>query len=426
MRRAVVVVLDGLRRDLIGEETTPALSRFGARAQGFAAHRSMFPSATRVVSASFATGCHPARHELQGNTLALMEGGRLVYHDAGHPEFLQHKRRVTGRSLAVPTLAERLAPHGGMILFSNVSPGAAYAHDPDGHAHVYHRAGSFAPGRRRLEGAQALDIAQDAAGERAMTERFIDEVLIERKPPLAILWMGEPDATQHVKPLGSPEHLAVLRQADANAGRVIEALDRLRDAGDEALLIVCSDHGHQTVSRIIDVEAELVAAGLKASAQSDDVVTPTSGTSTLVYVHPDHAAKAEAIGAFLTERDWVDRVVPAAELSSVGQAPHHGLAFAVSLKSEDAPNRYGVPGLSYEFKPVAGKATHLHCGQHGGLAKYEQMPFLMIDGAGFAAGTLSDTPTSPIDIAPTVLAHLQLPAEGMDGRALQRLPRNRA
>ena len=50
----------------------------------------------------------------------------------------------------------------------------------------------------------------------------------------------------------------------------------------------------------------------------------------------------------------------------------------------------------------------------------------MIDGAGFAAGTLSDTPTSPIDIAPTVLAHLQLPAEGMDGRALQRLPRNRA
>ena len=90
------------------------------------------------------------------------------------------------------------------------------------------------------------------------------------------------------------------------------------------------------------------------------------------------------------------------------------------------PTRYGVPGLSYESKPVAGKATHLHCGQHGGLAKYEQMPFLMIDGAGFAAGTLSDAPTSPIDIAPTVLAHLQLPAEGMDGRALQRLPRNRA
>src|SRR4029079_10949661 len=182
MRRAVVVVLDGMRRDLINDETTPTLARFARRAQSFDAHRSMFPSATRVVSASFATGCTPARHELQGNTLALMEDGRLVYHDAGHPEFLQHKRRVTGRSLAVPTLAERVAPHGGMILFSNVSPGAAYAHDPDGFGHVYHRAGSFAPGRTRLEGAQALSIAQDPAGESAMTKRFIDEVLVERSP----------------------------------------------------------------------------------------------------------------------------------------------------------------------------------------------------------------------------------------------------
>src|SRR5258705_3217545 len=103
MRRVVVVVLDGMRRDLLDEARTPALARFARRSHSFAAHRSMFPSATRVVSASFATGCTPARH----------------------PEFLQHKRRVTGRSLAVPTLAQRLAPHGGMIQLSHVSPGAA-------------------------------------------------------------------------------------------------------------------------------------------------------------------------------------------------------------------------------------------------------------------------------------------------------------
>jgi hypothetical protein len=418
MRRVVVVVLDGLRRDLIGE-ATPALARFAQRAQSFAAHSSVFPSATRVVSASMATGCMPARHELQGNTLALMENGRLVYHDAGHPEFLQHKRRVTGRSLAVPTLAERVAPHGGMILFSNVSPGAAYAHDPDGHGHVYHRAGSFGPGRKRLTGAQALAIAQHAAGEIAMTSRFIDEVLIERRPPVAMLWMGEPDATQHIKPLGSPEHLEVLRQADANAQRAFAAVDRLRDRGEDILLIACSDHGHQTVSRVIDVEAELVAAGLKGSGELGDVVAPSSGTSSLIYVHPDCAAKVEAIGAFLASRDWVDRVVPRAQLASIGLAPQHGLTYAVSLKSDEAPNAFGVPGCSFEARPVAGKATHLNCGQHGGLARYEQMPFLMMDGAGFSAGFVADVPTSPIDIAPTILAHLHLAAEGMDGRALQ-------
>src|SRR5262245_50572006 len=355
MRRVVVVVLDGLRRDLIAEPHMPALRGFARRSRTFGAHRSMFPSATRVVSASFATGCTPARHELVGNTLALLEDGRLVYHDAGHPDFLQHKRRVTGRSLATPTLAEHLAPRGGMVLFSNVSPGAAYAHDPDGYGFVYHRAGSFGPGRTPLNGAQALKIAQDAAGEGAMTARFIEEVLIKRRPPLGILWMGEPDATQHLVALGSPEHLAVLAQADANAARVIEAVDRLRDKGDDLLLILCSDHGHQTVSRVVDVEAELVAAGLKAGRDSDDVVTPTSGTSTLIYVHPEHAGKTAAIGAFLSERDWIDRVIPAPELATVGQAARCGLAFAISLKSDEEFNAFGVPGCSCESRPVAGK-----------------------------------------------------------------------
>lgn len=421
MRRVVVVVLDGLRRDLIAEAHMPGLSSFARRSQVFAAHRSMFPSATRVVSASFATGCTPAHHELAGNTLALLEEGRLVYHDAGHPDFLQHKRRITGRSLAASTLAERVAPRGGMILFSNVSPGAAYAHDPDGYGLVYHRAGSFGPGRTPLVGVRALKINQDAAGERAMTERFIDEALVACQSPLAILWMGEPDSTQHLVPLGSPQHFAALAQADANAARVIEAVDRLRDRGEDVLLVLCSDHGHQTVSRVVDVEAELIAAGLKASRDSDDVLTPTSGTSTLIYVHPEHAGRIADIGTFLSERDWIDRVIQGAELASVGQAAASGLALAVSLKSDDERNAFGVPGRSCESRPVPGKATHLHCGQHGGLARYEQMPFLMIDGAGFEGGTTSNAPTSPVDLAPTILTHLQLPAEGMDGRRLQGL-----
>src|SRR5690349_13047590 len=103
VKRAVIVILDGLRRDLVTKTCTPPLASFRARAEHFAAHRSVFPSATRVVAASVATGCHPARHGLQGNSVALLENGAFVRHDAGGPEFLDHKRRVTGISLAVPT-----------------------------------------------------------------------------------------------------------------------------------------------------------------------------------------------------------------------------------------------------------------------------------------------------------------------------------
>jgi arylsulfatase A-like enzyme len=416
MRRVVVVILDGLRRDFIDAARTPHLHAFAARATSFAAHRSAFPSATRCVSATFATGCHPARHGLQGNAMALLEAGVLVPHDAGLPGFLQHKRAVTGRTLAEPTLAERLAPHGGAVIFNNVSPGAAYAHDPDGFGHLHHRAGSFAPGRVP---AGHLPVTLDIAGDRAMTARFIAEALGTSRPALALLWCAEPDHIQHDQPLGSPEHLGVLAEADRNAGAVIGAADRLRRDGDEVLLIVGSDHGHETVSGLVDVEGELIAAGLKAGRESADILAQSNGTATLIYLAPERAGMRPALETFLRSCAWAGTVLGADELSTVGQAPRNGLAFAVSMRASAAPNRYGIPGSALAAMPRTGEAHPVGAGQHGGLAAFEQSPFLMIDGDGFAPGTITLRPTHIVDMAPTILTHLRLPAAGMDGGALQ-------
>ncbi len=416
MKRAVLVVLDGLRRDFVDAARTPHLAEFTARAESFPAYRTAFPSATRVVTATLATGCHPARHTLQGNSMALMEGGALVPHDAGLPGFLQHKRAVTGHSLAVPTLAERLAPHGGAIVYNNVSPGAAYAHDPDGYGFVYHRAGSFAPGRIAL-GALAIEL--DAAGDRAMTERFIADALGERRPALAVLWLGEPDHIQHNTALGSPEHLAVLREADRHAGMAIAAVDRRRAAGDDILLIVASDHGHETVSGVVDVEAELIAAGLKSSAGSHEIVAVSSGTSSLIYLHPEAEGRRDGLGDFLTSQPWAGHVIDAAEFATIGQAPHNGLAFAVSLKADASENEFGVPGRSLAARPRWGKPDRLGCGQHGGLGQFEQSPVLLIDGRGFAAGTAREATVHVTDFAPSIMRHLGIPAPGMDGTPLQ-------
>jgi arylsulfatase A-like enzyme len=419
MRRAVMVVLDGLRRDFVDAAQTPRLARFAGDASRFVAYRSAFPSATRIVSATFATGCHPARHTLQGNAVALMEHGALVPHDVGETEFLQHKRRVTGHSLAVPTMAERLAGHGGAILFNNVSPGAAFAHDPDGFGYVYHRALSLGPSREPV--ADPLRVTLDAAGDRAMTERFIAEVLHDRRPALSVLWLGEPDHIQHNTPLGSPEHLAVLREADHNAGMVIDAVARERDRGDDILLLIASDHGHETVSGVIDVEAEIVAAGLRGP-DSTDIVAMANGTSSLIYFHPDAEDRRSAVEDYLHSQPWAGVVVPERDLGLVGQAPLQGLAFAVSLRADDQLNQYGVPGRSLAAKPRWDKPDRLGCGQHGGLGRYEQSPFLMIDGAGFAAGVTRTNPVHIVDLAPTIMRHLQVPAVGMDGAPLQTSP----
>ena len=177
------------------------------------------------------------------------------------PTSCNHKRAVTGHALAVPTLAERLAPHGGAIVYNNVSPGAAYAHDPDGYGHVYHRAGSFAPGRASIA---PLPVTLDSAGDRIVTDRFIADALNARRPALAVLWLAEPDHSQHE----TATRLAGASRRAARCGPQCRQGDRrgrrLRAAGDEVLLIVGSDHGHETVSGVVDIEAELIAGGLKS------------------------------------------------------------------------------------------------------------------------------------------------------------------
>jgi len=244
-------------------------------------------------------------------------------------------------------------------------------------------------------------------------------VLERLRPALAVLWMGEPDHIQHEVALGSPEHQAVLAQADAHVALVVDAVSRLRAGGDDVLLLVGSDHGHQTVKGVIDVDAELIAAGFKASATSGDVVAVSNGTSVLIYVRPDQVAKLSELSSFLKGRAWVGEVLGPDELASVGQAPEGCLAFAVSMRASDAPNAFGIPGSSLAAKPAFGKPDRMGCGQHGGLGRYEQSPFMMISGQGFAPGGTREEPACVVDVAPTMLAHLGLLWDDVDGRPLQ-------
>ncbi|WMS41826.1 alkaline phosphatase family protein [Acuticoccus sp. MNP-M23] len=411
MARAIALILDGLRRDLISPETTPNLVRFADKASRFAAHRSVFPSATRVVSAAFATGCQPGRNGLRGNTVALRDNGRLALFDVGKPEFFETKRRLTGATLTMPTMAERLAGCGGVVVFNNVSPGAAYAHDPDGHGTIYHRAGSRGPGFEPV--AEPLDIKSGIDGDRTMAARFIDEV-VNGDAALGVLWLSEPDTVQHSVPLGSPAHLRVLREADAIAGEVMAAV-AARD--EDILLIVGSDHGHQSVGEIVDIAAFLAAKGLLEPG--DDIVIAPNGTGAVIYVGPGHAERIAALHAVIASAPWAGAVYAGSRLAEIGLEATGGLAIAVSMRSRELTNIYGVPGISAAVKPAAGKPDRLGCGQHGGLGTYEQSPFLMISGRGFAPGILRGEATSIVDLAPTILAHLGRPRTDLDGRELQ-------
>jgi arylsulfatase A-like enzyme len=418
MNRAVIVICDSLRDDLITPEDAPFLSELGLRSARFAAHSSVFPSTTRASAASIATGCLPARHGLLGNTMALDEGDGLVCLSVGKPDFRDRLHRATGRTLHRPTMAERLARAGeASIAFSNVSPGAAYFLDPDGHGWVYNAAGSFGPGRRSLPDAEGLAVAKGEAGDNLAAERFCAEVLRERAPALALLWLSEPDYTGHHSPLGSPGHRAAIRCADANVRRVAETVATLDPGGEGILLMVGSDHGMETVDQTIDLDRILIEAGLKRGPGSSDVVVAPNGTAALVYFTEPEGAFVGRVAQFLEEQPWVGRVFAGDALAAAGLPTGSSARIAITMAADDRVNPHGVAGHSHivrdslEPKEVGG------FGQHGGLGRNEQRPFLLVSGGGFEPGTRRG-PSSLVDIAPTVLRHLGLDTAGMDGRPL--------
>src|SRR5215469_7314996 len=318
-KRVVIVICDSLRSDLITPGDAPFLVELSARGTRFATHRSVFPSTTRASSASIATGCLPARHGLYGNTQALDEGEGLVCRNVGAPDFRDRMRRATGRTLRVPVLAERLRGHGeAAIVCSNVSPGAAYFQDPDGHGTVYHSAGSYAPGMKELDDPSSAVLKKGITGDQAMTDRFCADIVEGRAPALALMWLSEPDYTGHHSPLGSPQHREAIRAADACVRRVFETVRRLDPSGDDVLFVTGSDHGMETISEAIDVTGLLIAGGLKASRDSTDVVVAPQGTSATIFFSEAARGRAPAVAEFLRRENWAGRVVVGEELATVG------------------------------------------------------------------------------------------------------------
>lgn len=412
-RRAVFVCCDGLGRNWVRPETTPVLDALRREGLWCAEHGAVFPSVTRVSAASVATGCQPARHGLHGNRMGLMEEGRIVVRDVGGPDFRTHMRRATGGTLLVPALAERVADAGGFIAFSNVSPGAAYFLDPDNFGHVHHRAGSFAPGGRSIE---ALEVSHDSAGDWAMTQRFCAEVLEDRKPSVAFLWLCDPDHTLHGVPLGSPAHADALRGAERCVAEVVRTVERLRARGDEILLLVGSDHGQETIGNCIDVEDWLSSHGLEELLKAGDVAVAGQGTAALLYATERGRAPLLGVLAEMRTTPWAADVVEGDRLDEYGFAARGGVVAAINMARAGEANPYGVPGRRW-VAAEGSKPVPIGSGQHGGWGPDETRPFLIVDRAAGAPGTVT-RPTSLADIAPTIAHFLGLPLEGFDGSPL--------
>jgi len=415
MKRVVIVICDGLRADMVNQENTPNLMRIGRAGTHFLSHGGVFPSTTRTTAASIGTGCLPGRHGLEGNAVALDLGEGLQVFSVGPPGFRDKLHEAKGRTLKVATMSERVKEVGGAVIYANASPGAGIFLDPDWYGYGIHRDMATGPGRKTLP---PHACGHDTAGDAEMTKRFIDDVLGKQKPAVALLWQCEPDNTQHGVSMGSPAHLDAVRSADAQAGRIFDNLKHDIDTGD-VLFMVASDHGHETIGKIVDLEDILVNAGLKDGPGSSDVAIAPQGLSATIFLSDEAKGRRSTIAEIFRSHDSVGGVYVGDEIAELGLDPEGGIDIVVVGKDTDLPSDDGVPGTSVAFQGDIKISNNVGCGQHGGLGKYEQSPFLFCVGSGFEAGSERKEKTSAIDIAPTAMCHLGLEDGDMDGRPLQ-------
>lgn len=414
-RRAILIICDGLGAEWISEKRTPRVAALCAGHRRAGDHRAVFPSVTRVSAASIATGCFPGRHGLEGNQMALVEDGRLVVHNVGAPSFRQTMRRVTGRTLRVPTMAERLAPCGGQIAYSNVSPGAAYFLDPDHFGTVLHRAGSFGAGGVPLKGGDHLDVTHDLAGDVEMTARFCTRIVPSMDFGLGVLWLANPDLTLHHEALGSPEHLHALAVTDGLVAQVVETVKAHEDRCD-TLLVIGSDHGHETIGRSVHIGNWLAGHGLADEVREGRIGVASQGTSALVYATGGARAAVEALLPAMRQEPWAGAILTGDALAATGLSGDTILA-AVDTARHEETNRYGIPGTRWLVEDGEG-TPEIGCGHHGGLGPGETRPFLAFVHPSFGHGEIGRR-TSLVDIAPTILAFLGRSSDGMDGAPIE-------
>jgi arylsulfatase A-like enzyme len=436
-RHVVLMVWDGMRPDFVNATNTPTLSALAKRGVFFTNNHPVYVSSTEVNGTGLATGAYPEHSGIIGNrefrpSLDLLTPIATESLDAMRLAD-QH-----GRYLAVPTIAETLQRQGYSTVIAGTKP-VVLLHDrgerSEGATNVVLFEGKTLPAGAVGEITNALGRFFDKGGTKTnrdlWTARALTEILWKKEvPAFSLLWMAEPDNTQHATGVGSAQSLAAIRNSDHALSLVVDAL-KAKGVFDQTDIFVVSDHGFSSISTTVDMVQRLRQAGFHAFRKFDappargDVLLVGLGGSVLLYV-PGHDDKTiDRLVSFLQTEESVgtiSSVGPRAGTFSLDDEMIHSQDapdVVFSLRWTSATNAYGAPGTiiseaqGSNLTPAEQRATH------ASLSPFDMHNTLIAAGPDLRPGFVDSTPSGNVDVAPTILKLLGAkPPDTIDGRVL--------
>ena len=469
-RLIIVFILDGLRPDSINPQDTPNLFRLRAEGANYVNGHAVFPTVTRVNATAIATGYYPGTNGIVSNSIYIPQVNPTRAFSTGEYQNLLKLDEVSGgRMVLVKSLGERLQENGmKLAAISSGSTGSALLLNPraiNGVGVLIN--GDFDPGKlvaypsnvndailARFGAAPNKDTDADKQYNESVdwAEQVMGEYVIpELKPDVILNWLTEPDNIQHATGAGSPESINTIRNDDRNIGLVLEKLKSL-GLEDKTDIFVISDHGFSLQTFALNVTQELINAGLKAEANSDDVVVASSGQSILLHVKNRDPKRIEETVKFLQAQSWTGAIFTAGKMPNSDRQNTPGRSrqdnrrainaegsvagtFSLELihefNSERGPdilftfpwtsdkNAFGVPGT--DFTDTSGTTGSLttNASGHGSMSPWNVRNTFFAWGVDFKRGVEVKAPASNVDLTPTILALKGINTdEPFDGRVL--------
>jgi arylsulfatase A-like enzyme len=435
----VVVVWDGMRPDLVNDRNAPTLAALARSGVVFKNNHAAYPSSTNVNGAVLATGAEPGRNGVIANQEFRLEIDPYKPFDtADFPALDAADSQFSTKYLSVPTIAELLQKAGHRTVIAGSKP-VARLFDRSRQREAGAAKKSVVVYRGRVMPADPEAAIVAAIGpfpirknfpnenEDAWTTRALTEVLWKDDlPKFSLLWLSEPDLSEHETAPGSPTSLAAIKSSDENLAKVLVAL-KAKNALTNTDIFVVSDHGFSTVDLAVDVAARLRAAGFDAvraftgQPKPGQILVVTLGGSVAFYV-VDHAAsiidklidflqRSAFAGVILTRAAHQGTFTFAQAQMNAPSAPD----VIVACRWNHRPNEFGVAGLM--ASDIGRSPGH---GSHGTLSPHDMNNTLIASGPDFRRGWTDETPSGNIDLAPTILWILGNKApRPLDGRVLR-------
>jgi len=436
----VVVVWDGMRPDFITPQFCPTLYSLATNGTFFRRNHPVYVSTTQVNGAALATGSNPAQNGIQANTDFRPE---LSFLSSFGTEGLDAVRRgdllTEGHYLTTLTLAETLQRAGIPTIIAGAKPVALF-HDrsPKRESEAAKKSVTLFEGKTLPRSvAESLSKVNDDkpfpptitypnTGQDNWTTRSLVRALWKNGvPKYTLLWLSEPDKTQHDSGVGSTNALVAIESSDKNLAEVIKTLKE-KGVYEKTDIFVVSDHGFGTITagpEIADILKKQKFAGGKKleDPEPGDVMVVGLGGSSVFYVIERDEAVTRRLVEFLQTTDFTGVIFSRLPfegtfpLESVGYSSTNSNApdVLISMRWTSNRNDYGAPGTLISAGGTRGKGTH------GSLSRYDMNNTLVASGPDIKKGLISDVPSGNIDLAPTVLWLLGVQQiKPMNGRVL--------